>query len=65
MLKHIALANVAGLAQRLCYQAIYAKPILPTRVHMVKAMVFPLVMCGYENWTIKKAQCQRIDAFEL
>ena len=39
--------------------------ILPTKVRLVKAMVFPLVMCGCESWTIKKAECQRIDAFEL
>ena len=38
---------------------------LPTKVHLAKAMVFPLVMYGCENWTIKKAQHQRIDAFEL
>ena len=38
---------------------------LPTKVHLVKAMVFPLVMCGCENWTIKKVEHQRIDAFEL
>ena len=38
---------------------------LPTKVHMVKAVVFPVVMYGYETWTIKKAECQRIDAFEL
>ena len=38
---------------------------LPTKVHLVKAMVFPVVMCGCENWTIKKAEHQRIDAFEL
>ena len=38
---------------------------LPTKVHLVKAMVFPLVMCGCESWTIKKAECWRIDAFEL
>ena len=37
---------------------------LPTKVHLVKAMVFPVIMYGYENWTIKKAECQRIDAFE-
>ena len=37
----------------------------PTKVHLVKAMVFPVVMCGWENWTIKKAELQRIDAFEL
>ena len=38
---------------------------LPTKVHLVKAMVFPVVMYGYESWTIKKAKCRRIDAFEL
>ena len=38
---------------------------LLTKVHMVEAMVFPVVMYGYESWTIKKAECQRIDAFEL
>ena len=38
---------------------------LLTKVHLVKAMVFPVVMYGCESWTIKKAECQRIDAFEL
>ena len=38
---------------------------LQTKVHLVNAMVFLLVMCGCESWTIKKAECQRIDAFEL
>ena len=38
---------------------------LPTKVHLVKAMVFPVVMYGYENWTIKKAEWRRTDAFEL
>ena len=38
---------------------------LPTKVHLVKAMVFPIVMYGCERWTIKEAECQRIDAFEL
>ena len=38
---------------------------LPTKVHLVKAMVSPVVMYGCENWTTKKAECQRIDAFEL
>ena len=38
---------------------------LPTKVHLVKAMVFPVVMLGCESWTIKKAERQRIDAFEL
>ena len=36
---------------------------LPTKVHIVKAMVFPVVMYGCESWTIKRAECQRIDAF--
>ena len=39
--------------------------ILPTKVHLVKAMVFPVVMYGCESWTIKKAECPRIDAFKL
>ena len=38
---------------------------LPTKVRLVKAVVFPVVMCACESWTIKKAQCQRTDAFEL
>ena len=38
---------------------------LPTEVHLVKAMVFPVVMYGCESWTVKKAECWRIDAFEL
>ena len=38
---------------------------LPTKVHLVKAMVFPVVMYGCESWTVKKAECWRIDAFEL
>ena len=38
---------------------------LPTKVCLVKAMVFPAVMYGFESWTIKKAECRRIDAFEL
>ena len=39
--------------------------ILPTKVHLVKAMVFPVVMYGCESWTVKRAEHQRIDAFEL
>ena len=39
--------------------------ILPTKVHLVKAMVFPVVMCGCESWSVKKAEHRRIDAFEL
>ena len=38
---------------------------LPTKVHLVKAIIFPVVMCVYESWTIKKAEHRRIDAFEL
>ena len=38
---------------------------MPTKVHLVKAMVFPVVMYGCESWTVKKAECPRIDAFEL
>ena len=38
---------------------------LPKKVHLVKAMVFPVVMYGCESWTVKKAECRRIDAFEL
>ena len=38
---------------------------LPTKVHLVKAMVFPVVMYGSKSWTVKKAECRRIDAFEL
>ena len=38
---------------------------LPTKVHLVKVMVFPVVMYGCESWTIKKAECLRIDVFEL
>ena len=37
----------------------------PAKVHLVKAMVFPVVMYGCESWTVKKVECQRIDAFEL
>ena len=38
---------------------------LPTKVHLVKAMIFPVVMYGSESWAIKKAGCQRVDAFKL
>ena len=38
---------------------------LPTKVHIIKAMIFPVVTYGYESWTIKKAECRRIEAFEL
>ena len=39
--------------------------VLPTKVHILKSTVFPVVMYGCENWTVKKAECQRIDAFKL
>ena len=39
--------------------------ILSTKVHLVKAMIFPVVMYGFESWTIKKAECRRIDAFKM
>ena len=39
--------------------------ILPTKVHLIKAMAFPVVVYGCESWTLKKAECQRIDAFKL
>ena len=38
---------------------------LSTKVRLVKSMVFPVVVCGCESWTLKKAECQKIDAFEL
>ena len=38
---------------------------LPTKVHLVKAMVFPVVVYGCDSWTVNKAECQKIDAFEL
>ena len=38
---------------------------LPTKVHLINAMVFPVVMYGYESWPVKKAEHQRIDAFDL
>ena len=38
---------------------------LPTKVHLVKAVVFPVIMYGCESWTVKKAECQKIDTFEL
>ena len=38
---------------------------LPTKVYLVKAMVFPVIMCGCESWTVKKAKCQKTDAFEV
>ena len=51
--------------QHIKKQIIFNKITLPTKVHLVKAMVFPVVMHACESWTIKKAECQRTDAFEL
>ena len=47
------------------YNLLHLKLTLPTKVCVVKAMAFPVVMYGYENWTLKKAECRRIDVFEL
>ena len=49
----------------LCYELIVTIIIMPTKVHLVRAMVFPVVMYECGSWTIKKAEHQRIDAFEL
>ena len=46
-------------------ESIFKDITLPTKVHLVKAMVFPVVMYRCESWTVKKAECQTIDAFEL
>ena len=57
LLGRIAMTNVGSILK--------SRDItLPTQVHLVKAMVFPVVMYRYESWTFKKAECQRIDAFE-
>ena len=67
---------IAAMKLKDAYSAkqIYKQPIsilksrditLPTKVHLVKAMIFPVVMYGCESWTVKKAEHQRIDAFEL
>ena len=45
--------------------SIFKDITLPTKVHLVKAMVFPVIMCGCESWTVKKAERRRLDAFEL
>ena len=53
------------LPQALAYFSLNMPITLPTKMRLVKAMVFPVVMYGYESWTIKKAEHQRIEAFEL
>ena len=49
----------------LCYELIVTIIIMPTKVHLVRAMVFPVVMNGCESWSVKKAERRRYDAFEL
>jgi len=64
----IKLKDTCSLEEKLwpTWQCIKTRDItLLTRVHLVKAMVFPVIMCGCESWTIKKAEHQRIDTFEL
>ena len=58
LLERKAMTNLDGLLKS-------RNITLPTKVHLVKAMVFPVVMFGHDSWTIKKTECQRIDAFEL
>ena len=47
------------------YSILKRRDIFLIKIHLAKAMIFPIVMYGYESWTIKKAECQRADAFEL
>ena len=57
---------LGGKAMTNLYSILKSRDItLLTNVHLVKAMVFPVVVYGCESWTIRKAECQRIDAFEL
>ena len=56
--------NVTAQGERLT-EKLRLNHTLPKKVHLVKAMVFPVVMYGCESWTVKKAECQRIDASEL
>ena len=58
LLRRKAVANLDGILRS-------RNITLPTKIHLVKAVVFPVVTYGCENWTVKKAECQRIDAFEL
>ena len=63
IIKYLLLGRKAMTNQ---YSILKSRDItLPTKVHIIKAMVFPVVMYGCESWTIKKAECQRIDIFEL
>ena len=57
---------VEGGYRSKCFEIVYQICVfLTTKVHLVKAMVFPVAMYGCESWTVKKAECRRIDAFEL
>ena len=47
------------------YSILKRRDIFLIKIHLAKAMIFPIVMYGYESWTVKKAECRRIDAFEL
>ena len=57
--------HLASLFTITLHTLLYFFITLPTKVRLVKAMIFPVVMYGCESWTVKKAECQRIDAFEL
>ena len=60
------LKDTCSLEEKLWPSILKSRDItLPAKVHLVKAMAFSVVVSGCENWTIKKAECQRIDAFEL
>ena len=63
--KFTSLRQVSQLVSRTTVLVRYWLDYLPTKVRLVKAMVFPVVMYGCKNWTIKKPECQRIDAVEL
>ena len=58
LLRRKAMTNLVGILKS-------RDSTLPTKVHLVKAMVFPVVMYGCESWTVRKSECRRIDAFEL
>ena len=66
MANHASKAGISHLIKPLNLDSIFKSRdiTLPTKVHLVKAMVFPVAMYGCESWTVKKAECRRIDAFE-
>ena len=57
--------TVSIVSPSICHEVVSRDITLPTKVRLVKAMVFPMLMYGCESWTVKTAECQRIDAFEL